>query len=131
MCSSDKTIKMKAPTKPSRVSVVKIHSRKLQVLATTEKPQDVEHSIVWVKPVEGDTPESVAAYVDKVKKLGAARALALPLMSEASAVAMSDADDISLNFNVTEIVEELLQKVTELKDEVCKIVRGALARAKL
>lgn len=118
-----------------RVEAVPVKARRLYIYreGSGTNPEFVKGSIVWVKPIDTSTPESIASAVDFMKKHGAACVIALPFESKNAAVPLKiiEANDAYKDVSAREVVEELLSNVREQQERVRAIVTKAIDEAGL
>ncbi len=130
-----KKIKINKTPTDDRVSVIPVLTRRLVIYKVGDEIANsrVEGSIVWVKPKQETTPEELAASVSFLKKMGAARVVAMPLEAQHDAVPMNTLEEIDVGdeVNARAAVEELLGEIKEQSEETREIVESALAEVGL
>ncbi len=137
---------MKGPKRPPspeagfrrdpRVTEVAVDSRRLFVveMQTDEQNPDLNESIVWVRPHPEATPGDVAAYLKSARDAGAVRVELLPREASDAAVPASVHEQEveatgTAKARIRAVVAELLDEVSEMREEVSAIVERALADA--
>lgn len=117
-----------------RVKSVRTSARRLYIYTEGEKTGSpfIKDALVWVRPTEDSTPETIAATVEFMKKHGAVAVRAEPLESKNSVVASSTmAIPVGSDRSVREVVAELLDQVREQPEAVRSIVEGVLGEVGL